>query len=80
MNNTSSGEDTRRTTLGKRCQYYENKMDYCYITLLSDSSGYFPANTIADFRTKLVSYTSITAWIFLAIVLHRQETGDYLGC
>ena len=31
-------------------------MDHFYITLLSDSSGYyFPANTTADFRTKLAT-------------------------
>jgi hypothetical protein len=31
-------------------------MDHFYVTLPSDSSGYyFPANTIADFRTKLAT-------------------------
>ena len=31
-------------------------MDHFYVTLSSDSSGYyFPANTIADFRTKLAT-------------------------
>ena len=30
-------------------------MDHFYVTLPSDSSGYFPANTIADFRTKLTT-------------------------
>ena len=28
-------------------------MDRFYVTLPSDSSGYFPPNTLADFMTKL---------------------------
>ena len=40
--------------LGKRMLHYENIMDHFYITLPSDSSGYyFPANKIVDFRTML---------------------------
>ena len=31
-------------------------MDHFYVTLLSDSSGYyFPANNVADFRIKLAT-------------------------
>ena len=42
--------------LGKRDVYQENIMYHFYIKLPSDSSGYyFPANTIADFRTKLAT-------------------------
>ena len=42
--------------LGKRVRYQANIMDHFYITLPSDSSGYyFAANTLADFRTKLAT-------------------------
>ena len=42
--------------LDKRDRYQEIIMDHFYVTLPSDSSGYyFPSNTIADFRTKLAT-------------------------
>jgi len=42
--------------LDERYRYQENKMDHFYVTLPSDSSlSYFTANTIAKFRTKLVT-------------------------
>jgi len=42
--------------LGKLYCYQENIIDHLYITLPSDGSGcYFPANTIAEFRTKLAA-------------------------
>jgi len=42
--------------LDKRDRYQEIIMDHFYVILPSDSSGYyFPANTIAYFRTKLAT-------------------------
>ena len=42
--------------LDKRYRYQEIIMDHFYVTLQSDSSSYyFPANTIADLRTKLAT-------------------------
>jgi len=42
--------------LDKRDRYQEIIMDHFYVTLPSDSSGYyFQANTIAEFRTKLAT-------------------------
>jgi hypothetical protein len=32
-----------------------NMMDHFYVTLPSDSSGYFPRNKLSNFRTKLAS-------------------------
>ena len=42
--------------LDKRDRYLEIIMDHFYVTVPSNSSGYyFPANKIADFRTKLAT-------------------------
>ena len=42
--------------MGKHYRYHENILDQFYVTLPSDSFGhYVPANTIADFRTKLAT-------------------------
>jgi len=30
-------------------------MEHIYVSLPSDSSGYFPSNTIANFKTKLAT-------------------------
>jgi len=52
----SSAEDTTEVQfLDKRDRCQEIIMDHSYVTLPSDSSGYFTANTIADFRTKLAT-------------------------
>jgi len=42
--------------LDKRARYQEIIMDHFYVELPLDIFGYyFPANTIADFRTKLAT-------------------------
>ena len=42
--------------MGKRVRYYENIMDNFYVTLSSESSGYYyPANTIANFKTTIAT-------------------------
>jgi len=52
----SSGEDTRHLTLVYTLPISRKYNGSFYVTLPSDSSGsYFPANTIADFRTKLAT-------------------------
>jgi hypothetical protein len=42
--------------LDKRLRYQKEIMDHFYVTMPSDSSGYyFPVNTTANFRTKLAT-------------------------